>query len=290
MSLAANELPNELSDAAMESFVVRDLKLQGVQTSRPLVTQELEIDWLDGRKALLTIARDIEEINRIEEQRGESEARFKTSLRNAFHAIFVTNDKGRFTQVDAAWEQMFGYNAEEALFLSCQDMMHPEYSHVFEEKFKAVVCGDTGSFRTEKLFVRKDGSLFWGDLSITRMRSFGGRVGAAVGIIAEISDRTQAKRELRESEAKFRAALDNLGQAVTLLNDTKLFTYVNTAFERMFGYSAEEAKCLSPRDVSAHEDFDTSNEKLQALIRGEIDFYRLEKRYIRKDGSVFGEM
>jgi PAS domain S-box-containing protein len=287
MSLAANELSNEFSDAAMESFVVRDLKFQGVPTDRQLVTQELEIDWLDGRKALLTIARDVAEMNRIEEQQEESEAHFKTSLRNAFHAIFVTNDKGRFTQVDAAWEQMFGYSAEEALFLSCGDMMHPENSHIFEEKFKAVVCGDTASFRTEKLFVRKDGSLFWGDLSITRMRSFGGRVGAAVGIITEIGNWTEAKRELRESEARFRAALDNLGHAVTMLNDTKLFTYVNTAFEKMFGYTAEEAKCLRPKDVSPREDFDTSDEKLQALIRGEIDSYRLEKRYIRKDGSVF---
>ncbi len=279
-----NSLSNELSSEAVDSFV-HDPECEIVETSRSIVAQELEIDWLDGRRALLTIARDSSDMNPGEEEHGEREV-LRTTLRKPFHAIFVANDSGRFTQVDAAWEQMFGYSAEEALFLTCQDVTHPEYSHIFDEKFKAVVCGDAASFRIKKLFVRKDGSSFWGDLSITRMRSFGS-VGAAVGIVTEMSERTQAQRELRESEAKFRAAIDNLGQAVTMLSDTKSFTYVNAAFERMFGYSAEEAKCLTPKDVSSHEDFDTSNEKLQSLIQGEIDFYRLEKRYMRKDGSVF---
>ncbi|AFM27026.1 sigma 54-interacting transcriptional regulator [Desulfomonile tiedjei] len=284
-SSGMNGLSNELPHEAVESLV-HDLECEIVQTGRSIVAQELEIDWVDGRKALLTIARDSENMNRREEEYAESEA-IRTTLRKVIHGIFVVNDSGGLTQVDAAWEQMFGYSAEEALFLRCRDMMHPEYSHIFEEKFKAVLCGDAGSFRMKKLFARKDGSLFWGDLSITRMRSLGGRVGAAVGIIAEMSERTQAQRELRESEANFRAAIDNLGQAVTMLSDTKSIMYVNAAFERMFGYSAEEAKCLTPKDVSSHEDFDASNEKLQSLIRGEIDFYRLEKRYMRKDGSVF---
>lgn len=252
-----------------------------------LAVQDMEIVWLDGRKARLKIARDVTDTHRIEEALIESEARFRATLDNAAHAIVLTDDSGRFTQVNKAWENMFGYTAEEARKLTFLDVTHPDFRDVSQEKLLAVVNGELDFYRIEKQYIRKDGSIFWGDLGVTPVHVLDRRVGAAVGVIADITDRKRMEETLKENEARYRATLDNLAQSVTLTDDTGKFTHVNDAFEPMFGYTPEEAKHLTHLEITHPDDVDLSCEKLQAVVRGEIDFYRLEKRYIRKDGSVF---
>lgn len=54
----------------------------------------------------------------------------------------------------------------------------------------------------------------------------------------------------------------------------------------MLGYSKAEFKHLSPFDVSFPDDIDKSEKLLKGLFRGDYSSYQLEKRYIRKDGSI----
>ncbi|AFM23181.1 PAS domain S-box protein [Desulfomonile tiedjei] len=252
-----------------------------------VAVQEFDVDWLDGKKARLKIVRDLSDMNRMEKAFIESEARFRATLDNAAYAIVLTDDKGHFTQVNAAWEKMFGYTAEEALSLTNLDVTHPDSIEVSKEKLSALVRGDLDFYRMEKQYVRKDGSTFWGDLGVTPVHGLDRHLGATVGVIADITDRKRMEESLRENEARFRATLDNLAQSVTLTDDTGRFTHVNEAFEPMFGYTPEEARNLTHLDVTHPDDVELSRERLQAVVSGELDFYRLEKRYVRKDGSVF---
>jgi sigma-54 dependent transcriptional regulator, acetoin dehydrogenase operon transcriptional activator AcoR len=254
---------------------------------RKLSVRQFRIDWFNGTKARLTIASEITDIDRMQEALIESEARFRATLDNAAHAIVLTDDSGHFTQVNAAWEKMFGYTAEEAKKLTHLDVTHPDFVKISRDKLSALVRGDVDFYRLEKQYIRKDGSAFWGDLGVASVHVLDRHVGASVGVIADISDRKMMEEALKENEARFRATLDNLAQSVTLTDDTGLFTHVNEAFEPMFGYTPEEARHLTHLDVTHPDDVDLSREKLQAVVSGELDFYRLEKRYVRKDGSVF---
>lgn len=276
--LIAEFLEHRNSDGRECQLMIAGLKL---------AVQDLDIDWLDGKKGRLKIARDVTHVNRMEEALIESEARFRATLDNAAHAIVLTDDTGHFTQVNAAWEKMFGYTADEACSLTHLDVTHPDFVEVSKEKILALLRGDLESYRTEKQYIRKDGSTFWGDLGVTPVHVLDRHLGATVGVIADITDRKRMEEALKANEARFRATLDNLAQSVTLTDDTGRFTHVNEAFEPMFGYTPEEARHLTHLDVTYPDDVDLSREKLQAVIRGELDFYRLEKRYVRKDGSIF---
>jgi len=55
----------------------------------------------------------------------------------------------------------------------------------------------------------------------------------------------------------------------------------------MFGYAATELVGRSVKEVSHPEDRDVADAPRAGLVRGERDAARLEKRYLRKDGSVF---
>ena len=63
------------------------------------------------------------------------------------------------------------------------------------------------------------------------------------------------------------------------------FTEVNESLANMLGYSPDELKRFTALDITHPEDVEASREKLEALIRGDIEAYRMEKRFIKKDGK-----
>ena len=92
--------------------------------------------------------------------------------------------------------------------------------------------------------------------------------------------------ELRESEERFRLTIDEapIGMALLALDGT--FARVNRVLCEITGYAAEELTKLKFQDITHPDDLDTDVALSGQLGRGEIPRYQLEKRYIRKDGSV----
>ncbi|CAN7615261.1 PAS domain-containing protein [Phenylobacterium sp. LjRoot164] len=113
--------------------------------------------------------------------------------------------------------------------------------------------------------------------------------GAVVGVMCEGSDVTEAhlaQEALRESESRFRTALEirTVG-AITFDLDGKMFE-ANDAFLRMSGYSREdlEAGRLSIQSLTAAEWQGTAEQTLSEL-RTTGETTPVEKEYVRQDGS-----
>ena len=99
-----------------------------------------------------------------------------------------------------------------------------------------------------------------------------------------------ANRQLRESEERFRLTINNapIGMALVALDGH--WVRVNQALCEITGYSADELMKLTYQDITHHEDLDSDVELAGKAARGEIPRYNLEKRYIRKDGSIVDVM
>jgi PAS domain S-box-containing protein len=99
-----------------------------------------------------------------------------------------------------------------------------------------------------------------------------------------------AMAQLRESEERFRLTIDEapIGMALVALDGT--FARVNRVLCEITGYAAEELTTLKFQDITHVDDLDTDVALSDQLARGEIQRYQLEKRYIRKDGSLVDVM
>ncbi|MGE5290676.1 MAG: putative bifunctional diguanylate cyclase/phosphodiesterase [Micromonosporaceae bacterium] len=103
---------------------------------------------------------------------------------------------------------------------------------------------------------------------------------------AEIGARQRAEEALRASEARFRAVFTESAIGVGLADIEGQIVEANPAFARMLGFTPEEFVKLNVNDFVLPEDAPGMWETYAALLRGELDCARLQKRYRRKDGGL----
>lgn len=95
-----------------------------------------------------------------------------------------------------------------------------------------------------------------------------------------------AIEQLQESEERFRLTIDDAPIGMALVSVDGRFVRVNRVLCEIVGYSAEELTNLTFQAITHHEDLETDVALAGQLARGAIARYQLEKRYIRKDGSI----
>ncbi|MFH0958142.1 MAG: PAS domain S-box protein [Pseudomonadota bacterium] len=96
----------------------------------------------------------------------------------------------------------------------------------------------------------------------------------------------QRKEDLRESEQRYRAVFDNAAVAIDTLDRHGRITAVNPALTNMLSYTEDEIKRLTFEEITHPDDRQISKQNLETLMAGHVDSYRLEKRYLRKDGEI----
>src|SRR6478672_10004326 len=91
------------------------------------------------------------------------------------------------------------------------------------------------------------------------------------------------------SESLYRALFDNpvIGIRVSSVADGGRIVEANTAYQKMTGYSVEELRERTIFDLTHPEDLETNRRLYAEMGAGRRNSYQLEKRYVRKDGSIF---
>lgn len=101
-----------------------------------------------------------------------------------------------------------------------------------------------------------------------------------------ITERKRADEALRESEERFRKIFEEgpLGMAIVDLDYR--FASVNGALCRMLGYAEQELTGLAFPEITHPEDIEKDLQLSAKLFNGEIPYFHLGKRYVKKNGDV----
>jgi len=108
---------------------------------------------------------------------------------------------------------------------------------------------------------------------------------AVHSIIRDVTERLRAETELRESEERYRAVVEQSIESIYLFDShTKRILESNAALEQLLGYTSGELSRMTIYDIVAHpaEDIDLTVER--HLLEGQR--FVGERRYRRKDGSL----
>jgi PAS domain S-box-containing protein len=95
----------------------------------------------------------------------------------------------------------------------------------------------------------------------------------------------EEEQALVESEQLLKWVFDQGPVGMTMTAPDYRFVKVNQMFCQMLGYSAEELTSMKFTDLTYAEDLLSSVAAAEKLLNGEISFHKMEKRYMKKNGS-----
>jgi PAS domain S-box-containing protein len=273
-----------------------------------LVPTEVSANILpDGRWQ--AFVRDITERRRIEDQRQV----YVSLLDNSLDFIGIADPSGKPIYVNAAGRRLVGLAPDYPVEQTQIPDYYPPELRPFVTDVIVKTMIERGQWSGETLLwnLQTQERIPVSDTHFTVRDASGERILGYATITRDISEarriadereqllaREQLAREqaesanaqLRESEERFRLTIDEapIGMALVALDGR--WVRVNRAFCEITGYSADELTRLNFQDITHPDDLAEDVELARRLAEGDIPSYQLEKRYIRKDGSIVDVM
>ena len=145
---------------------------------------------------------------------------------------------------------------------------------------------DGTPFAVEAALTTMTGKHLWAEVrGLAGMQE--GEQAFVMGTFQDITARKKAEEALEQRELEFRVMFEvaSIGMAQADIT-TGQWLRVNKQMCAITGYSPEEMLRMHIPDLTHPEDRQRDWEMFQKVIRGEMPHYRIEKRYVRKNGEV----
>jgi PAS domain S-box-containing protein len=190
---------------------------------------------------VLGIAEDITALKESEERLAVLAHGFQSTSQ----PICITDLEDRFTFVNRAFEQIYGYNQAEILGEKPSLLLSPRNPPSLIEDILASTRA--GGWQGEVIDVRKDGTEIPIYLSTSQIQDNTGKVIGLMGVAQDILERKQAEERIR----LLADALQSAQELVTVANHENRLTFVNGAFLKAYGYTESEVLGQTPEFLYA---------------------------------------
>ena len=221
-----------------------------------------------------------------------TESRYKALFTGVSQGILAAElDNQQFVYANPALCKMFGYPEEEILRLRVSDI-HPENA-------LAQVMADFDAMAQNQKnrapmipCLRKDGSLFYADISATSILLDGKPCNVA--FFTDVTWRKKLENQMKQSEEQYRLLADNITEHVWLMDiKTLKTTYVSPSIEKIYGYPCDEIlnyslkKLLPPESFQKVKNaFEAEMPKALASPSSVVHKHTLEHEALHRDGHV----
>jgi two-component system, cell cycle sensor histidine kinase and response regulator CckA len=191
--------------------------------------------------------------------------------------VTVVDADLRYTQVNRTMEGL-GWVPEDVVGRTVDDVFddRPEICALY----RAALAGESQSLDYASLTGERR---FW--LQLVPLRR-GAEIFGVMSIAQDVTGRAETKRQLREATEEFESAFHYSGIGMALIDLDGRWLKVNKSVCELVGYDEDELLALRFQDITHPSDLDADLAEVARVLAGEIDSYQMEKRYIRKDGSI----
>ncbi|MBC7779736.1 MAG: PAS domain S-box protein, partial [Proteobacteria bacterium] len=216
-----------------------------------------------------------------------SEERYRATFDQAGVGITHMDVEGRRLRVNRTFCEMLGYTHDEFLALPVDGLLHPDEGAEFRAAREGLLRGEVPAITLERRYRHRDGSWLWGHVTATVARRPDGQPDYTIAIVRDITARKLAEHALRASEERFRATFEQAPFAIAHYTHDGRWLRINSKFIELFGYDLHQLTQLAWNDLNHPSELALRHENMRRLERGEVETLSREKRYVRRDGSVF---
>jgi PAS domain S-box-containing protein len=135
--------------------------------------------------------------------------------------------------------------------------------------------------------IRKDGEIRYVHERSAIVRDEDNTFVRYVGTIQDITSAIRTEKALKDSEARFRGMFNSAAIGLIVVGKDNRLIQANESICQMLGYTEGEILKESMESLTHPDDVEKSSKLQQDLIDGISEHSSVDKRYIRKDGTVF---
>src|SRR5262245_39306457 len=214
----------------------------------------------------------------------------KTAIEQSSESVIITTAQldppgPQIVYVNPAFTKMTGYAPEEVIGKTPRILQGPKTDRAVLNRLRKD-CEEGRTFCGRTVNYRKDGSEFHIEWSIGPVRNERGEVTHFIATQREMSERRQVEEELRRSEKEFRSLFDLSAIGMTQVSPEGRYLRVNRKLCQMLGYTEQEMLRLTLHEVTHPDDRELSANILNSSFDNAPNEFSIEKRYVRKDGSI----
>lgn len=249
----------------------------------------LFVNLLIARGASAQAAAAAELRERLEELRS-SEQRFRLLVESVQdYAIFMLDPGGHIVSWNPGAERFKGYTEKEIVGRHFSTFYTEEDRTSGHPQEELRIASREGRYHEEGWRIRKDGSRFWADVTLTAVRDADSQLIGFAKITRDLTERRGAEESLRESETRFRALAENAAEAIVTIDAEDRILFANPAAGRIFGYDSEGLLKLRFSELIPEEYRARHREGMQHYMRtGErrIDWGGVELPGLTSSGTI----
>jgi PAS domain S-box-containing protein len=235
-------------------------------------------------------------VNRLRRKRDadqlrESEERTRAALYGIGDAVLATDERARITRLNRVAESLTGWREPDAVGRPVREVLRIRIEGPGSEEVDPVA----DAMRTGELRSIGSGTVLESREGVTRpvlgsvapTHAADGAVSGAVVVVRDQTAERAREAAARERESVFRALFEQRAVGVAHVETpTGRFLRVNDRYAEILGYGRDELVDRTFRDVTHPEDVRASSELVEDLLEGRRREYTIDKRYVRKDGTL----
>jgi hypothetical protein len=204
------------------------------------------------------------------------------------YAIFLLDVNGRVQTWNAGAQRIEGYLAHEIIGHPFSELYLPEDVAAGRPEQQLAIARQMSRFEDESWRVRKDGTPFWANVSITALWDEHGQARGFGVVTRDLTERRASEEDLRRAEQRFHQLVDAVADySIFMLDSNGHVETWNPGARKTKGYEASE---IIGKHFSA---FYTPEDRAAGKPARVLDIVRNEGRFeeegwrVRKDGSRF---
>jgi PAS domain S-box-containing protein len=216
-----------------------------------------------------------------------SESKYRSLVESAVAGIFQTDLDAKITYINLSFSNILGYEPEELVGRSVLEIMPPDLAGKVLQRYENPEgLTDPGEQVYETAFLSKNDRRISALAAISLITDDQGRNQGVTIQAFDISERKSLESALQGQRDRLHAILANIGDAVFVMDPEGRIEFVNPAWERLNGYTQQEAIGETPGIMkSGHHTREFYDEMWQTILSGRTWSGEVVNR--RKDGSNY---
>ena len=195
--------------------------------------------------ANIKLARTLSERDSLLQVVEEKESRFRRYVESAPDGIFVSDERGNFTDVNEASYRITGYSREELLNMNLIQLIAPESLDDAKNHFRKTV--ETGEAENIIAFVKKTGEKRYWNVRAVKLND-----SRFIGFARDFTDLVVSQATLRKSEEEKALILNTTRETIVYYDSDLNIIWANRALAERFGTTMEELIGMNCKDLWQH--------------------------------------